>query len=409
MPSTPPSACAARQGVDALVQHRRAVAADALDVLLRCLAAFQLFEVKVTILEEHARGGAEQVVGPDEIGLAGRPQALLPPAPAAGHDAVELVDRKLRHQLADHDALVDHGGRHEGLGRAVGRQVVGEILQACRRGVRRLATARRGGGEVRRPVGAGAQRRAELGFLLDRVDDAAGAVVDQEEVGEVQRRRRRAHQRVVDRVQLVVGAAGGRFVDQLAPVLGIGIVDDVPVLQEIGRRPDRQELLDRRLGAEQPAHPGHVVVVVPVENALAHLGWHRPGIELVDGVAEAAHGVDHHLRGGEQAQLVADAAEVDLDLVRLGLARRGELVEDRLFERVAGAHVAQHAGDQHGDGAQQDQDGEQLGRQPEARGTTGGGRGRNGRIGDGHASLLYTIKGRTMSQADRGSGGLRSA
>jgi hypothetical protein len=102
--------------------------------------------------------------------------------------------------------------------------------------------------------------------------------------------------------------------------------------------------------------------------------WRTSFAELVDGVAKATHGVDHHLRGGEQAQLVADAAEVDLDLVRLGLARRSELVEDRPLQRIAGADIAQHAGDQHRDGAQQDQDGEQLGRQPEARGTDSGGR-----------------------------------
>jgi len=56
-----------------------------------------------------------------------------------------------------------------------------------------------------------------------------------------------------------------------------------------------------------------------------------------------------------------------------------------------GAYVAQHAGDQHRHAAQQDQDGEQLGGQPEARGTLGG-RGGNGRIGGGHASLLYHDK-----------------
>src|SRR5215470_7274545 len=71
-----------------------------------------------------------------------------------------------------------------------------------------------------------------------------------------------------------------------------------------------------------------------------------------------------------------------LDLVRLGLARRGEVVEDRLLERLARLHVAQAAHDQHPHGAQQQQDGEQLRRQPEACGATGN------RISSGHRRTI---------------------
>ena len=87
-------------GVNALMQHRRAVAADGVDVLVRLAAALQLGEVLVAVLVERPRAGAHETVGPDEIGLAGGAEAVLPPAPVAGHDIVDLLDRQLRDQHA---------------------------------------------------------------------------------------------------------------------------------------------------------------------------------------------------------------------------------------------------------------------------------------------------------------------
>ena len=60
-------------------------------------------------------------------------------------------------------------------------------------------------------------------------------------------------------------------------------------------------------------------------------------IELVDRHAELARRVNHHLGGGEQAQLGLNCAEVGLDLARLGLAGHCELVDDSFLERVVGA------------------------------------------------------------------------
>ena len=93
----------------------------------------------------------------------------------------------------------------------------------------------------------------------------------------------------------------------------------------------------------------------------------RP-VEFADRGPELARRVDHHLGGGKEAQLGMDRAEVGLDLARLGLAGGRELVEDRLLQGVAGAKVAQHAGDQDGDRAQQDQGRKQLCGQAPARG-----------------------------------------
>ena len=106
-------------------------------------------------------------------------------------------------------------------------------------------------------------------------------------------------------------------------------------------------------------------------------------IELVDRDPELARRLDHHLGGGEQAQLGLDRAEVGLDLARLGLAGGRELVEDRFLERVAGAEVAQHAGDQDRDRPEQDQNRKQLCGQAPARGA-----GRAGIIGRTHNSNL---------------------
>jgi len=71
---------------------------------------------------------------------------------------------------------------------------------------------------------------------------------------------------------------------------------------------------------------------------------------------------------------LADVAEMLLDLARLGLPRRRELVEDGLLQRLAGPHVTQHAGQQDGERTEQQQGGEELGRQSPSRRTIEGGR-----------------------------------
>ena len=93
----------------------------------------------------------------------------------------------------------------------------------------------------------------------------------------------------------------------------------------------------------------------------------RP-VEFGDHGPELARRVDHHLGGGKEAQFGIDRAEVGLDLARLGLTGGRELVEDRLFQGVAGAEVAEHPGDQDRDRAQQDEGRKQLCGQAPARG-----------------------------------------
>ena len=63
-----------------------------------------------------------------------------------------------------------------------------------------------------------------------------------------------------------------------------------------------------------------------------------------------------------------DRAEVGFDLARLGLTGGRELVEDCLFEGVAGAEVTEHAGHQDRDRAKQDEGRKQLCGQAPARG-----------------------------------------
>ena len=175
-----------------------------------------------------------------------------------------------------------------------------------------------GGGKVGVPVGAGAQRRGEIDFLVDRVDDAAGLGIGQHEVEEADRGRGVAQQRMIDGVQLAVGAAVAGIVQQLASVRGIGVGDDVVVLEVVGGGSDRQVVVDVRFRAEDAAHVGQELPGIPVADLPPHLERHV-GSSSSNAGAEAAHGIDHHLRGGEQAQLVADGAEVGLDLARLGL------------------------------------------------------------------------------------------
>ena len=357
-----------RLGVDALMQHRRPVALDGGDLLVRGAAGLELGEVVVAILVERPRAGAHQIVGPDEIGLARGAEPFLAPAAIAGHDVVDLLVRQLRDQHADDDALVDHRRRHEGDRRAARRRIGGEILEADGRPVGSGGAAGDGGGDVGAAVGTDLEGRGEIHLLLDRVDQAAGFGVGHHEVEEADRRGGGAHQRMIDGVQPAVVAAVAGIVEQLAPLRRMRIGDDVVVLEIVGSGADRQVVGESRLPAENARHLGDEVLGVPVADLLAQLGRRACPVELVDRGPELARRVDHHLGGGKEAQLGMDRAEVGLDLARLGLTGGRELVEDRLFQGVAGAEVAEHAGDQDRDRAQQEQGRKQLCGQAPARG-----------------------------------------
>jgi hypothetical protein len=92
--------------------------------------------------------------------------------------------------------------------------------------------------------------------------------------------------------------------------------------------------------AVQSLEFGSDVGHIPVPHLAAQLGRHLSLVEFVIARAEASQCLGDHLGRGEQPQLVADGPEVGLDLARLGLPRRGQLVIDRLLERIAAAHVA---------------------------------------------------------------------
>jgi len=66
-----------------------------------------------------------------------------------------------------------------------------------------------------------------------------------------------------------------------------------------------------------------------------------------------------------------DGAEIGLDLARLRLAGRRELVENDLLEGVAGAQVTEDPGHQNGDRAKQHERRKQLRRETPAHGPRG--------------------------------------
>jgi len=70
----------------------------------------------------------------------------------------------------------------------------------------------------------------------------------------------------------------------------------------------------------------------------------------------------------------AGHTEAGCDLARLAFAASRELIVDRLLERIASPHVAQHARHEHGDRPEQRENSEKLRGQPPARGARGGGR-----------------------------------
>ena len=223
-----------------------------------------------------------------------------------------------------------------------------------------LAALRCDDGQVGMAVGCGLDRGREIRLLRDRVDDAAVARVDHHEVVEIERCGRAAQDRVVVRVQSAVGAAVAG-VRQRPPLAGpVWIGDDVAVLEEIRRRSCRQEILDLSLGAELAPYHRHEMRVVPALDAIAHVVRQLRPVEFVDGVAETMHGFDDHRGICQQLDLVCGRPKVVLDLVRLGFPRRGQLVVDGPLERIARADVAQPAGNQDGDGAQQKQDREEF-------------------------------------------------
>ena len=230
---------------------------------------------------------------------------------------------------------------------------------------------------------ADAQRGGEVLLLGHAVDQAAGLGVGQQEVGEALDAGGIAQQRMVDRMKRAVGAAVAGIVEQLALLRRVGVGDDVAVLQIVGGRAVRQKVGQRRVLAELAADVGQVVGGIPGIDLALGVGRQLLLLELFVGRPEVAHGVDNHLGAGQQPQVVAGVAEVALDLPRLGLSRRRKLVVDRLFQRIAGVDVAQHAGDQDGAGTEQCQHREKLCRQAPGNGASGiGGVGR-------HAATIY--------------------
>ena len=307
------------------------------------------------------------MVRPHQIGLAGVAESVLPPAAAAGDDVVDFLVRQLRDQHAGDDALVDHRCSHEGNRRAARRRVGSEILQADGRSVGGFRATGDSGGGVGLAVGTELEGRGEIDLLLDGIDQAARLRVGQHEVEEADGRGSRPHQGMIAGVQPAVFAAIAGIVDELASVLRIRIGDDVVELQIVGGAADRQVVRQRRFPAQEARHRRDEVRGVPIADLLAQLRRRRRPVELLDRHPELARCIDNHLGGGKQAQLGLDRAEVGLDLARLVLTGGRELVEDRLFEGVAGAEVAEHPGHQDGDRAKQDERREKLCGQAPAR------------------------------------------
>ena len=238
-----------------------------------------------------------------KVGLARRAKSFLTPAAVAGYDLIDLLVRQLRNQYADDDALVDHGRRHEGDGRAARRRIGGEILKADGRPVSDRGAPGDRSGDVRAPVRAGVEGGGEIHLLLDRVDQAPGLRIGHQEVEKTDRRGRCAHQRMIGRVQPAVVAAVAGVVEQLAPRRRLRIGDDVVVLEIVGGRTDRHVVGEIGLFAQDASHLRDEVLDVPVADFLAQRERNAGPIKLVDRDAEFAHCFDHHLGGGEQAQL----------------------------------------------------------------------------------------------------------
>lgn len=109
---------------------------------------------------------------------------------------------------------------------------------------------------------------------------------------------------------------------------------------------DGQVRLHVRLRGRQALDAGHELRAVLGVDLASEIGRHVRSVELVERGAESPSGVDRLLRAGQLGELVADGAEIGLDLLDLALPGRGQLVVDRLLQRIAHLQVAQHAGDQ---------------------------------------------------------------
>ena len=134
-----------RLGIDALMQHRRPVSLNGGDLLIRGTAGLEFGEVDLAILVKCPRARAHQIIGPDEIGLAGVAEPFLPPAATASDDVVDLLVQQLRDQNADDAALVNHRCCHESIWCTARRTVRREVLQADSRLVGTHRTAGDGG------------------------------------------------------------------------------------------------------------------------------------------------------------------------------------------------------------------------------------------------------------------------
>jgi hypothetical protein len=240
------------------------------------------------------------------------------------------------------------------------RCIGGEILKADGRpiGTDRATGHRRR--DARVAIRADLEGSGEIHLLGNSIDNPAGFRIDDHDVGEAHHRGSGPHEGVIDCVLLaVVGAVAG-IVEETATLARMRIGNDIVVLQIIGSSADRQVVGERGFFAENAGHVGHEIGDIPVADLFAQLGRGVAAVDLGDLDPKCAGRVGHHLGAGKKPQFGIDRVEVGFDLACLGLPNSGELIEDRLFEGVAGSEITEHPRYQDRDSAQQDENRKQL-------------------------------------------------
>ena len=122
------------------------------------------------------------MVGPDEIRLTGPAQPLFRPSPVPGHDGVDPAERDLQGEDSETLAALEDGRRHECRGRAERWGVLSKSMSWTKSASTALLASRNARPSFVFRNGADPRLVAKSTFLATRIDDAAGLVVDEQEI-----------------------------------------------------------------------------------------------------------------------------------------------------------------------------------------------------------------------------------
>ena len=316
------------------------------------------------------------MIGADQERLPGLAETVRLPLPAARHDGVHRGDGQLaastpirRPPAKIGAAMKAFGSPWDGMYRSKSTNVTALESAPSR-------AARKARPKIRVAIRRGEQARAEVALSLHAEHDAAGAVVDQVEVGIAEPSGEAMERPLQEALGFLVGGrvgAAARRSPSYSRAGRRGIGDDVEHLEHdggrIGGRHPRFE--ERRIattsGRCEARCARWCATTRSRQSSISPVGQApRLGLEIVPGARERLHGLAHEAGLGERGHLETEPGEVRLDGPAPVLANAGELIDGVRFQRAAGTPVALAARHGHGQHTDAQQGEHELGAQRES-------------------------------------------